>query len=43
MRSRAVMARLGMARDPAADFEYPRFPEGHPLRPHVTYRLSREA
>jgi RimJ/RimL family protein N-acetyltransferase len=39
-RSRAVMERLGMRRDPADDFDYPRFPEGHPLRPHVLYRLN---
>jgi len=38
-RSRAVMERLGMRRDPADDFDYPRLPEGHPLRPHVLYRL----
>jgi ribosomal-protein-alanine N-acetyltransferase len=40
-RSRAVMARLGMTRDPADDFDHPRLPEGHPLRPHVLYRLRR--
>jgi RimJ/RimL family protein N-acetyltransferase len=39
-RSRAVMERLGMRRDPADDFDYPRLPEGHPLRPHVLYRLD---
>jgi RimJ/RimL family protein N-acetyltransferase len=39
-RSRAVMERLGMLRDPADDFDYPSIPEGHPLRPHVLYRLS---
>jgi len=33
-----VMERLGMSRDPADDFEHPRLPEGHPLRPHVLYR-----
>jgi RimJ/RimL family protein N-acetyltransferase len=38
-RSRAVMERLGMRRDPAEDFDYPSFPEGHPLRRHVLYRL----
>jgi RimJ/RimL family protein N-acetyltransferase len=45
-RSRRVMEKLGMARRDAAapyDFLHPRLPEGHPLRPHVTYRLSREA
>jgi ribosomal-protein-alanine N-acetyltransferase len=39
VRSRAVMERLGMHRDPADDFDHPRLPEGHPLRPHVLYRL----
>jgi RimJ/RimL family protein N-acetyltransferase len=39
-RSRAVMERLGMVRDPADDFDYPRLPEGHPQRPHVLYRLA---
>jgi ribosomal-protein-alanine N-acetyltransferase len=40
-RSRAVMARLGMRHDPADDFEHPRLPPGHPLRPHVLYRVRR--
>jgi RimJ/RimL family protein N-acetyltransferase len=39
-RSRAVMERLGMVRDPADDFDYPRLPEDHPQRPHVLYRLA---
>jgi ribosomal-protein-alanine N-acetyltransferase len=39
-RSRAVMERLGMRRDPAEDFGYPSFPEGHLLRRHVLYRLG---
>jgi RimJ/RimL family protein N-acetyltransferase len=38
--SRAVMERLGMRRDPADDFDCPTLPEGHPLRPHVLYRLG---
>lgn len=42
-RSRAVMRRLGMTHDPADDFEHPLIPEGHLLRPHVLYRLKREA
>src|ERR1051326_9408990 len=33
-RSRAVMERLGMRRDPADDFDHPAVPEGHPLRRH---------
>jgi ribosomal-protein-alanine N-acetyltransferase len=40
MRSRAVMQRLGMTRDPADDFDYPRLPPGHPLRRLVLYRTS---
>jgi RimJ/RimL family protein N-acetyltransferase len=43
VRSRAVMDRLGMTRDPADDFDHPRLPEGHPLRRHVLYRLRRDA
>ncbi len=38
--SRAVMERLGMRRDPAADFDHPRVPEGSRLRRHVLYRLA---
>jgi RimJ/RimL family protein N-acetyltransferase len=40
-RSRRVMERLGMTRDPADDFDHPRIEPGHPLRRHVLYRLSR--
>jgi RimJ/RimL family protein N-acetyltransferase len=38
-RSRRVMERIGMTRDRSGDFEHPRLPSGHPLRPHVLYRL----
>lgn len=41
--SQAVMRRIGMERDMAADFEHPLIEEGHRLRPHVLYRLSRRA
>ncbi|HEV2309613.1 MAG TPA: GNAT family N-acetyltransferase [Acidimicrobiia bacterium] len=37
-RSRAVMDRLGMAHDPADDFEHPRLARDDPLRSHVLYR-----
>lgn len=37
-RSRAVMERLGMQRDPADDFDHPGLPPGHRLRRHVVYR-----
>ena len=40
--SRAVMRRLGMHHDPAEDFDHPSVPEGHPVRPHVLYRLRAE-
>ena len=41
VRSRAVMERLGFGHDPADDFDHPNLPAGHPLRPHVLYRLDR--
>jgi len=41
VRSRAVMKRIGMTRDPQDDFDHPRLPEGHPLRHHVLYRKAR--
>jgi RimJ/RimL family protein N-acetyltransferase len=40
-RSRAVMERLGMTRDAADDFEHPAL-VGHPLAPHVLYRMSKQ-
>ncbi|WP_237067985.1 GNAT family N-acetyltransferase [Microbulbifer guangxiensis] len=40
VRSRAVMERLGMQRDPAT-FEHPLVPQGSGLRTHCLYRLSR--
>jgi RimJ/RimL family protein N-acetyltransferase/shikimate kinase len=42
-RSRAVMERLGFARDEGGDFDHPDVPEGHRVRRHVLYRLSRDA
>ena len=41
--SHRVMEKLGMQRDPSGDFQDPRFAEGHWLRPHLLYRLSRPA
>ncbi|MFN0154529.1 MAG: GNAT family N-acetyltransferase [Gaiella sp.] len=38
-RSIAVMQRLGMR--PDGTFDHPRLADGHPLRPHVLYRLQR--
>ena len=42
-RSRAVMERLGMTRDPAEDFDHPALPEGHRLRRHVLHRVTATA
>ncbi|MBC9178123.1 GNAT family N-acetyltransferase [Pseudoroseomonas ludipueritiae] len=39
LRSWGLMERLGMRQD--GDFEHPRLPEGHPMRRHLLYRLSR--
>jgi len=39
--SRRVMEKIGMTRAPEDDFDHPKLPEGHPLRPHVLYRISR--
>ncbi len=41
LRSREVMKRLGM-RDTGQTFEHPHVPEGHPLRKHCLYFLSRK-
>jgi RimJ/RimL family protein N-acetyltransferase len=40
--SQAVMRRLGMVRDPSRDFAHPGLQPGHPLRPHILYRLRNE-
>lgn len=37
--SKAVMLRLGML--PYAHFDHPNIEPGHPVRPHVVYRLER--
>lgn len=39
--SQGVMQAIGMHRDTAGDFDHPALAEGHPLRRHVLYRLSR--
>jgi RimJ/RimL family protein N-acetyltransferase len=43
VRSRRVMEKIGMHRSPDDDFRHPLLPDGHPLQPHVLYRLRREA
>lgn len=40
-KSRRVMEKIGLVHDPDADFGHPGLPEGHPLRPHVLYRIRR--
>ncbi|MFZ0217069.1 MAG: GNAT family N-acetyltransferase [Candidatus Dormiibacterota bacterium] len=42
VRSQRVMQRIGMTHGAEDDFEHPRLPEGHRLRHHVLYRLSRD-
>ena len=37
--SRRVMDKIGLGRDPDADFDHPGVPDGNPLRRHVLYRL----
>lgn len=43
LRSRAVMERLAMTRDPGDDFDHPDLPDGSPLRGHVLYRIAAPA
>lgn len=40
LRSRAVMERIGMTRDPDGDFDHPLIAEQSPLRRHVLYRIA---
>lgn len=41
VRSRRVMEKLGMVRNPAEDFEHPMVLFGNPMRTHVLYRIDR--
>ncbi|HET6970988.1 MAG TPA: GNAT family N-acetyltransferase [Phenylobacterium sp.] len=41
LRSQAVMRKLGMAHDPARDFDHPRLAPDHPLRRHVFFSQRR--
>ncbi|MEJ1171696.1 GNAT family N-acetyltransferase [Variovorax sp. CCNWLW235] len=41
LRSAAVMERIGMHEDVAGAFDHPALPEGHALRRHRLYRISR--
>lgn len=40
--SQKVMQAIGMRTDSVDDFDHPNLPEGHPLRPHVLYRINRK-
>ncbi|WP_109513962.1 GNAT family N-acetyltransferase [Pseudomonas ovata] len=40
--SQKVMQAIGMQPDPLGDFDHPALPDGHPLKPHVLYRINRE-
>lgn len=40
VRSRRVMEKLGMCRSAEDDFDHPKVAAGHPLRPHVLYRIA---
>jgi len=40
--SRRVMEKIGMTHDAADDFDHPMLEEGHPLRRHVLYRITRK-
>ena len=43
VRSRRVMEKLGMTRDPQDDFDHPLVPDDHKLRRHVLYRTAQRA
>lgn len=40
LRSRKLMEKLELTRNPADDFDHPKLPEGHPIRLHVLYRIK---
>lgn len=42
LRSRGVMQRLGMHTNVEDNFDHPAVPEGHPVRPHCLYRITRD-
>ena len=39
--SQRVMQKIGMTHHPEDDFLHPKIPDGHPLKPHVLYRIRR--
>lgn len=42
-KSRRVMEKIGMTRDPADDFDHPNLPLDHPINRHVLFRLSADS
>ena len=40
--SQAVMRKLGMTRDVDGDFDHPQVPDGHDLKRHVLYRITKD-
>jgi len=42
LRSRKVMEKIGMQRNPREDFDHPKLPQGHPLQRHVLYRIANQ-
>jgi RimJ/RimL family protein N-acetyltransferase len=42
-KSRRVMTKIGMTRNPTDDFDHPRVPKTSPLLRHVLYRITAEA
>ncbi|HEX7821203.1 MAG TPA: GNAT family N-acetyltransferase [Sphingobium sp.] len=38
-RSRGLMERIGMRREPTLDFDHPALDAGDPLRPHISYSI----
>jgi RimJ/RimL family protein N-acetyltransferase len=41
-RSWSVMDRLGMRRTPELDFDHPMIPDGHRLKRHIVYRMTKQ-
>jgi ribosomal-protein-alanine N-acetyltransferase len=41
VKSQRVMQKLGMHHDPSDDFDHPSVPDGHRLKRHVLYRITR--
>jgi RimJ/RimL family protein N-acetyltransferase len=41
LKSRRVMEKIAMRRDPGDDFDHPSLAQDHPLQRHVLYRMSR--